>query len=331
MKTKKLIYITLGAGGLIFALNALLGDLYSAWRNLPYFVIYSFGFSLGNILYFNVIEKYLNWQKEPEKTLIISILGVIPVNAFIYFLLNWFFKVLIQGQDFTAFMRTLNPLEYTLVILFSLVIALFVITKHFLKKIQETQVRAEQLKTQNERIKFDSLKAQLDPHFLFNNLNVLTALIGENPEKAEAFILALSDVYQYVLAQKDQNLVSLKEEIDFAQNYLDLLKMRFEDGLTYHLPGSVDPTAQIPPLSLQLLLENAIKHNKISVDHPLNIILTIEAEQLIVLNNMNPKKNYGGSFKIGLKNLKERYNLLNSQIEILENEENFIVKLPIFK
>jgi len=331
MKTKKLIYITLGASILIFALNALLGDLHSAWLNLPYFVIYSLGFSLGNLLYFNLIEKYLNWEKQPEKTLIISILGVIPINAFIYFLLNWFFKVLIYGQDFKTFIHALNPLEYTLVVLFSLVIALFVITKHFLKKIQETQVRAEQLKTQNERIKFDSLKAQLDPHFLFNNLNVLAALIGENPDKAEAFTLALSDIYQYVLAQKDQNLVSLKEEIAFARNYLDLLKMRFEDGLTYHLPRSIDPDTQIPPLSLQLLLENAIKHNKISAENPLKISITIEASRLVVLNNMNPKEKYGDSFKIGLKNLKERYNLLNSRLEILQKESFFVVKLPIFK
>lgn len=329
MKTKKLIYITLGAGGLIFVLNALLGNLYSAWRNTPYFVIYSFGFSLGNMLYFKVIEKYLNWEKQPEKTLIISILGVIPVNALIYFLLNWFFKVLIYGQDFTSFIQALNPLEYTLVVLFSLVIALFVITKHFLIKIQETQVRAEQLKTQNERIKFNSLKAQLDPHFLFNNLNVLTALIGENPKKAEAFTLALADIYQYVLAQKEQNLVSLKEEIDFAQNYLDLLKMRFEDGLTYHLPDAIDPAAQIPPLSLQLLLENVIKHNKITGDYPLAINVAIQENELVVSNTYQTKKQSAGQ-GIGLQNLIQRYKLLSDKkVTILQNSQIFSVKLPI--
>ena len=331
MKTKQITSTGIIAAIVVFLLNLLLVDMHSAWRNTPYFLIYSFVFSLGNMLYFNMIGKYLNWNKNPEKTLIISILGVIPVNALIYFMLNMFFKVWIFGQSFQYFIQHINPLEYTMVVLFALVIALFIITQYSFKKIRETQLKAEQLKTQNERIKFESLKAQLDPHFLFNNLNVLASLIGENPEKAEEFTLKLSDIYQYVLAQKDKNLVPLKNEITFAENYLDLLKMRFEDGLHYTLPKQIDPDAQIPPLSLQLLLENAIKHNKISAENPLKITISIESGQVIVKNNLNLKEPNSKSYKIGLNSLKERYKLLNSPIEIIQNQDSFIVNLPTFK
>ncbi len=331
MKTKQIISTGIIAAIVVFLLNILLGDTHSAWQNIPYFIIYSFAFSLGNTLYFNLIGKYLNWDKNPEKTLIISILGVIPVNALIYFLLNLFVKVWVFKQNFQDFINQINPFEYTLVVLFALVIALFIITKYSFKKIRETQLKSEQLKTQNERIKFESLKAQLDPHFLFNNLNVLASLIGENPEKAEEFTLKLSDIYQYVLAQKDKNLVPLKDEITFAENYLDLLKMRFEDGLNYSLPQQIDTDAQIPPLSLQLLLENAIKHNKISAENPLKIAISIKSGQLIVKNNLNLKEPNSKSYKIGLKNLKERYKLLNSPVEITQNQDSFIVNLPTFK
>ena len=330
MKTKKILTTTLLAAALIFIINLIAGASYAIWQNLPYFLIYSLVFSIGNMLYFNLIGKYLNWNKNPEKTLIISILGVIPVNALIYFTLNLFLRVFIFRQNIQDFIRHINPLEYTMVVLFALVISLFIITKYSFKKIRESQLKAEQLKTQNERIKFESLKAQLDPHFLFNNLNVLTSLIGENPEKAEEFTLKLSDIYQYVLAQKDKNLVPLKDEITFAKNYLDLLKMRFEDGLNYSLPDTI-PEGKIPPLSLQLLLENAIKHNKILTQNPLNIHIETQPDKLIVWNNFQPKQP-AGIKGIGLKNIQKRYDILSGkQVNISQDQRIFKVELPILK
>ncbi len=331
MKAKKILITTFIAASLIFIINLIAGASYAVWKNLPYFFIYSLVFSLGNMLYFNMIDKFLNWDNNPEKTLFISILGVIPLNAFIYFLLNLFFKVFIFGQSFQYFIQHINPLEYTMVVLFALVIALFIITKYSFKKIREAQLKAEQLKTQNERIKFESLKAQLDPHFLFNNLNVLASLIGENPDKAEEFTLKLSDIYQYVLAQKDKNLVPLKDEITFAENYLDLLKMRFEDGLNYTLPKQINPEAQIPPLSLQLLLENAIKHNKISAENPLNIHIETQPDKLIVWNNYQPKQP-AGTTGIGLKNIQKRYDLLTEkQVKSIQDKQVYRIELPILK
>jgi len=331
MKTNKLIKVTLITTILVFILNIILGSSSSAIKNLPYFLIYSAGFAFFNFLYFNAIGRIFSWKKNPERTLIISILGVIPVNALIYFTLNLFFKVLIHGQDLQSFMQQINPLEYTLVILFSLVIALFIIIGYFFKAIRKSEMKAEQLKTQNERHKFESLKSQLDPHFLFNNLNVLTGLIGENPEKAEEFTLALSDIYKYVLSQKEQNLVPVEKELDFAKKYLQLLQMRYEKDLSFSLPDKLPKNALLPPLSLQLLLENIIKHNKISSNSPLNIKISIEDGYLVVENKKQLKEDVPKN-GVGLQNLINRYALLTKKPVLIHDEENsFGVLLPLIK
>ncbi len=330
MKTKKILLITVLSAVLFLGISLLVSNIHTTIHNLVYFFVYSLIFSLGNMWYFNTINKLLNWDKNPEKTLIISILGAIPVNALIYFGISLIIKVLIFGQSFQEFIRHINPLEYTIVILFALVIALFIIVNYSFKNIREAQLKTEQLKTQNEQIRFESLKSQLDPHFLFNNLNVLASLIDENPAKAEEFTLKLSDIYQYVLSRKDKKLVPLKDEIDFAKKYLELLKMRFENGLLYILPDAV-PEGKIPPLSLQLLLENAVKHNKISDQKPLKINISIQNNRLVITNNLNPKQKKDESFQIGLNSLTERYKLLNLQVEIIQNPDSFTVKLPIIK
>ncbi len=329
MKLKKLVTVVIITSALVFLINLLLGGWSSSIQNISYYFIYSAGFYLVNWLYFAAVGRFLSWDRKPEKTLIISILGVIPVNALTYFCLNLFFRVIIGRQDFNTFIKQINALEYTLVILFSLVIALFIIIGYFFKAIREEKLKAEQLKTQNERAKFESLKNQLDPHFLFNNLNVLTALIGENANKAEEFTMALSDIYKYVLAQKDKELVPLQEELTFAKQYLTLLKMRYEDDLHYTLPENVPENMKIPPLSLQMLLENTVKHNSITRDNPLKINLKITDGYLSVLNNKNAKssKNHQG---IGLQNIVKRYKLLSQKpVDIKDDKESFEVQIPI--
>jgi len=330
MNLKKFLTLVIITAVLVFLLNIILGDWYSAVKYLPYYFIYSATFAIGNWLYFDAIGRFLSWEKNPERTLIVSILGVIPVNALIYFLLNLFFRVIIGKQDFNTFVKHINVLEYTFVILFALVIALFIIIGYFFKAIREEKLKIEQLKTQNERAKFESLKNQLDPHFLFNNLNVLTALIGENPDKAEDFSMALSDIYKYVLEQKDKELVPLQEELDFAKKYLSLLKMRYEDDLHFVLPDNVPENAKIPPLSLQILLENTVKHNSITATKPLKINLEINNGYLIVSNNKNPKPN-NNQQGIGLQNIIKRYKILSQKpVNIKDNKEKFEVQIPIF-
>src|SRR5690606_27500451 len=130
---------------------------------------------------------------------------------------------------------------------------------------QQNKVKEQKVIAGTANARFDALKNQLDPHFLFNSLNVLTSLIEENPENAQRFTTALSKVYRYVLEQKNKDLVSVDEELDFARTYMSLLKMRFEDSIVFTIPDKAsDPESKVVPLSLQLLLENAVKHNMVT-------------------------------------------------------------------
>src|SRR5690606_2120763 len=130
---------------------------------------------------------------------------------------------------------------------------------------------------------FESLKNQIDPHFLFNSLNVLSSLIEENPENAQRFTTSLSKIYRYVLEQKNKEYVTLQEELNFASTYMKLLKMRFENSLEYKLPeGPIDPDAKVVPLALQLLLENTVKHNVVSEKNPLRIEIRVEGDYLVI-------------------------------------------------
>jgi len=330
MKLKNLILTIITTTMIVAFMNLISGNQQIVLSNLNYYLIYSAFFTIVNSLYFKWIGKVLNWKKKPEKTLIISILGSIPVNGFTYLSLNYIFKGLRHGKSFSEFIQNESLLEYLIVIMFALIISLFIIISYFFKAIRESELKAEQLKTEQQRSKFNSLKNQVDPHFLFNNLNVLTALIEESPKKAEMFTQQLSDIYKYVLEQKEYDLVSLQKELDFAEKYLNLLRTRFEDGLTFEIPQKINKHFKIPPLSLQMVLENCIKHNSASSESPLHIKIAIEHEYLIVKNNKNiiTKPDREG---FGLKNIQKRFGLLTDKpIEIISNSKEFIIKLPLF-
>ncbi|PIE97340.1 MAG: hypothetical protein CR961_02055 [Polaribacter sp.] len=159
------------------------------------------------------------------------------------------------------------------------------------KKSAEQEKRQQQIIAKTESAKFESLKTQIDPHFLFNSLNVLTSLISENPEKAEKFTTKLSKVYRYVLEQRNKELVPISEELDFAKTYIDLLQMRFENAIRFEISAELHKTElKIVPLSLQLLLENAVKHNVVSVSEPLTIKIYKKDEFLVIENNKNVKQ-----------------------------------------
>ncbi|MES2374457.1 MAG: histidine kinase [Bacteroidota bacterium] len=205
----------------------------------------------------------------------------------------------------------------------------------YLNKERESDVvkveRSEKLKVQAQ---LDALKSQIDPHFIFNSLNTLSYLISQNQEKAKLFNDTLAKVYRYILLNKEKDLIQLKEEIEFASNYFYLLKIRYQTGLSMIIKMdnvSVEDYL-IPPLSLQALIENAIKHNHFSEKNPLGIEITISEEKITVINQKNIKKFDIQSSKIGLSNLSERYSLIvNKDITIEQTPEYFTVLLPILK
>jgi hypothetical protein len=160
---------------------------------------------------------------------------------------------------------------------------------------------------------------------------VLSSLIEENPESAQKFTTSLSKVYRYVLEQKDKELVSVAEELKFAKTYMNLLKMRFENSITFEIPEGFDnEEAKVVPLSLQLLLENCIKHNIVSEAKPLHVKISIENNQLVVTNNLQKKEVLSDRKGVGLQNIVNRYAILTKRTVLVEeNEQEFKIFLPI--
>jgi len=176
--------------------------------------------------------------------------------------------------------------------------------------------------------KFESLKDQIQPHFLFNSFSVLTAIIEEDPKLAVEFVAKLSKIYRYVLDNKSQ-LVDLKTELEFLEHYIFLLKTRHRESIQINIKLE-GVSSLLPILSLQMLVENALKHNYFSKEIPLIIDLYAENGWLIVTNNLNKRSDMKESTKFGLQNIQNRYELLLEQsIEVLENKTSFTVKLPL--
>jgi hypothetical protein len=224
-----------------------------------------------------------------------------------------------------------KPSNYLAAIIITFFVTLSVHAISFYKAYNENKVKEQKIIAGTANAKFESLKNQIDPHFLFNSLNVLSSLIEENPENAQRFTTALSKIYRYVLEQKDKELVSVAEELAFAKTYMNLLKMRFENSLFYELPATdISPEAKVVPLSLQLLLENTVKHNVVSEQRPLHIRIYVEGEYLAVENDYQKKEVLQDRKGVGLQNIIDRYRIITKRnVLVSQNEKIFTVKIPI--
>lgn len=200
-------------------------------------------------------------------------------------------------------------------------------------ELKKTLLSSEILQRENIQFKFEALKNQINPHFLFNTYSTLISLIPENPVLAEKYTRNLSNVYRYILTSKDKELVRLKEEIDFISSYMFLISIRFNDYVKVRIDIKKEMLEYyLPLLSLQLLIENAVKHNIISNKKPLTITITSEDQMLIVQNNLQKKSSIENSTKIGLHNIINRYTLICSEkVDICQTESHFTVKLPLIK
>lgn len=252
-------------------------------------------------------------------------------NGFVFVPIVFLMRFIVSHKAIFAFYEAENIVKY-LIAFFVAFLGSYTYYNLYINQLKQKQkIREQTFLAGSASAKFDALKNQLDPHFLFNSLNVLTGLIDENPEKAQQFTTALAKVYRYVLEQKNKELISLDEELDFARTYIDLLQMRFEDSILTEIPSkSSNPDYKIVPLSLQLLLENAVKHNLLSPQQPLKISVYEENGMLVVENSLNIKETIGNKTGFGLNNIKQRYALLSSQKTIIEKtEKQFIIKLPL--
>ena len=335
----KNILISFGIGALIFLLGNSISkgvpftfDSFNDFaKNFGMYQLYSFVLGFSNMYYFDYLNR-LKWnEKEILKRIVIGIFGSLIITIIGLFLLRAFTSVYLGRNTFSEFINSESIQNYKFGIWVTLSIVVVFHVIYFYNKYQQNKVKESQIVAKNQTAKFESLKNQLDPHFLFNSLNVLTSLIGENPNQAEKFTTKLSKVYRYVLEQKDKDLIPLSEELKFAKSYMELLKMRFEEGINFTIPETVsNPDLKIVPLSLQLLLENAVKHNVITSKDPLEIKIYEKNGSLVVENNINLKASLGNSTKVGLKNIYQRYSLISKEkVEVTSENNIFRVKLPL--
>ncbi len=336
--TKRII-ITFIIGTIIFIIGSFLynGFDYKSFNDLlvsfGFYQLYSFVLGFSNMMFFDYLDK-LKWKEHKVinvKRIIIGVVGAVIITMSGLFLLRMSTALVYNGITFDEFITKESFQNYSFGLWITLTIIAVFHVIYFYNKYNQKKVKDSQIVAKVESAKFESLKSQLDPHFLFNSLNVLTSLIGENPNQAEKFTTKLSKVYRYVLEQKNKDLIPLEDELKFANSYMELLKMRFEDAIHFSIPESVsDPELKIVPLSLQLLLENAVKHNVITSDNPLKIRIFEEEGYLTVENNVNPKASLDKGTKVGLKNINLRYGLITREkVVIIHNDKIFKVRLPL--
>ena len=296
--------------------------------------LYTFILAFGQGIVNNLITIRWSWVTQTNKRvwagIISTVLYTVPSILFIHYIL--FVKV--DGLPIERFFERQFIWAHLFWILFSFAVSSFLHAREFMiewKKSAKQESTKQQIVAKTETAKFESLKNQLDPHFLFNSLNVLTSLIGENPNQAEKFTTKLSKVYRYVLEQRNKDLVPISEELLFAKTYMQLLGMRFEDAIQFNIPNDIsNAELKMVPLSLQLLLENAVKHNVVSSSKPLVISIYEENNHLIIENNINPKEAIGKSTKVGLQNIADRYGLITDRpVKIENNNTTFKVSLPL--
>ena len=203
---------------------------------------------------------------------------------------------------------------------------------HIFKLLKESLVEKERLQKENVQSQLEILKNQVKPHFLFNSLNTLASIIPDEPEMAVDYVQKLSKVYRYILEIKDKKLISLEEELTCIKAYLFMLQIRFGDNLQVNIADDLPLNHHIVPLSLQLLIENAVKHNITSNKRPLHIDIFQEGNQLIIRNNLQLKEQAMPSTGTGLNNIRSRYHILTKQDIIIQKDEtHFSVAIPLIR
>lgn len=292
-------------------------------------LIFTFGIWVvlwkGNNLLAHYLSSKISWIEHPTRRFIVGVICTFGYTLLAIIGLMWVFEKSLGVNLGNSYTYTI----YTVLII-TTVISLFLHGREFLFFWREAIVEKEKFQKESIAAKYESLKNQVNPHFLFNNLNALTNIVYEDREKAVQFIKQLADVYRYVLDTRDQEVVPLKDELVFLRSYICLQQIRFRDKLSIQV-SLPDEKSFIAPLALQMLIENAIKHNVISEDDPLSISVYREDGYIVVRNNLQRKTAMGEpSSGVGLENIARRYELLTDKKMIVQQDPgDFIVKIPV--
>jgi sensor histidine kinase YesM len=281
-----------------------------------------------------IIDRYLNikypWEKRAGTRIIVQFpVSMLYGTAIIYFSMLLFNKYVCTFPEQARDRFMLAAL--VLGMLISVIILSLEIGAQFFENWKKSLVEVEKYKSESAQAQLQNLKEQVNPHFLFNNLSVLSSLVYRDQDKAVDFINQLSKVYRYLLDTRNSELITLDEELKFIQSYIYLLQIRFDPSLKFEITISANSGALLlPPMALQILIENAIKHNEVSAEFPLKISITANASELEVRNNLQARQNREESSKTGLNNIRERYRFYTERpVEVFQDAKLFSVKIPL--
>jgi len=286
---------------------------------------------LGNSYIFSLLDRKFSWNEHLVKRAIFGSLALIAYSATAYMVIQVVLYMLVIGE------LPENPLIWGLrtsymAILISFIVSLVFVAIAFFRNWKESLLEAERIKSEMLIYKYESLQNQINPHFLFNSFNVLSDLVYEDQKKAVGFITQLSQLFRYVLDSRDKELVPIREELEFIHAYTYLLQTRFEDKLSILWEFEAGEDEMIVPMTLQLLIENCVKHNEISGSHPLTIQISRNGNSIKVENKLQLKAEGSDSKGTGLENIRQQYRYFTKkEIVITETDRSFTVEVPLIK
>ncbi len=283
----------------------------------------------GSVHLVRILNRWVEWTANPARRLIVSLAGVTVVVYGSTFLIHFFFHLLIFETDYSKIIPSYSMAETLPVLGVTIGINAVMHGRSFLLNWRQAAIDIEKMKNEQLSSQYQSLKNQVNPHFLFNSLNALSSLVYDDQKKAIQFIRKLSEVYRYVLDKKDEEIVPVIDELTFTKAYIFLQQIRFGENFQVKIDGDDKAAGFLPPLALQLLVENAVKHNVVSDSKPLTLNINIRKHDMLV-ENVIQRKQATDSTGIGLSNLKARYKYLsNEEMTVSDDGSYFRVNLPI--
>ena len=280
------------------------------------------------------IDSWMNikfpWVSKPGRRILIQLPISMFFSAFVIYLSMLGFSEFVCNAPDSArdsFMKT----AVIIGVMVSIILLSIEIGMQFFGHWKTSLLEVEKYRTESVQAQLQNLKNQINPHFLFNNLSVLSSLVYKNQDKAVDFINQLSKVYRYLLDNRNNEFITVSDELTFVNSYNYLLQIRFDKNIVFNMDIDDKYLAKfIPPMSLQMLIENAVKHNEISNEQPLTITITISENYLVVSNNLQLRTNQEPSSKTGLQNIKDRYkHFTDKEIGVFAKQKLFTVKIPL--
>ena len=322
---------------LVIAINNIIYEDRLSWKFMLYCSAYGAPFVIMAGMFNQYLVRWSNKQllllKHRHLTSVFQLLFAIFIAVFFTIFAFFMFDPVKHEKFSDTFTETyflISIIADTMVNCFILMLAKFIDQEEVVHR-QEQHIK--EIESEILRVKYQQLRAQVNPHFLFNSLNILISLINSNPHKATEYTKQLASIYRYLLSNDKQDVVLFAEELKFAQQYAQILNIRYGDGIKFNIPEITDATIKgmrIVPTALQILIENAVKHNIISVSSPLTINLSIDNNHVTVTNNLALRPIPADSTGIGLKGLKEKYKIIaNKEIIIKQTDEKFSVSIPL--